>query len=830
MWGWNSVEVLLQDIRYGLRQFGRTPAFAVVAILTLALGIGATTAIFSAMNAILLRYFPVPNPQQLVYLSSPSTPAGAIQSGDGNTSMPERIFEELRSDRQVLSGLFAFVPLSFERIPVRYGAAPEEVQVDMVSGNFFSGLGVTAARGRTIGMEDESAHAPVAVLSYAFWTRRFGRDPSVLGQTLYVKGVPITIVGVAAPDFSGVEHSRPTEMWIPLQTNPTLGPWGVVSDGTMSLYGSPNWWCLKTMGRLAPGVTAQQAQARLNPAFQRAAYGTGAKPDQRRIVELRLIPARGLEGMDRRYRQPLAVLMSMVGLIMVIACANVALLLVARNAARRREFGLRMALGGNRGRLFRQLLTESLLLVTAGGLLGWLFAIAATRVLAVGWGLEFDLAPDRSVLLFTLAVSLGAALVFGLAPLRGVIRIQIGTALKASSANASQDRTGLRGSHVVVALQMSLCLVLLVGAGLLVRTLRNLETTALGIRTSGLLVFGINPTGLVRSDAEMHRFYRAMLNRLRALPGVESATVMGNRVGSGWSNNMGGYQVDGKNPLPDSYLRWNRVGPDYFHLLGIPVWVGRDIADSDTAYSPKVAVVNQAFVERFLPGREPLGHTIGMGKRMGEFSIVGVARNSKYTGVSEATTPTAYFPYTQTPGGSTLHVELRTAGNPLSWLTAVRHAVAEFGPDLALLQPMTQEEQFEKSFRQERLFGRFAMFFGVLAMLLVATGLYGTLASAVSRRTAEVGVRMALGAQRRQVLWLVLRGSLAVCLGSVAVGLPTAIASVRFLRSMLYGVEPADPVTFVAAVCGILMVALVASLIPARRAASVDPVAALRHD
>jgi predicted permease len=364
-----------------------------------------------------------------------------------------------------------------------------------------------------------------------------------------------------------------------------------------------------------------------------------------------------------------------------------------------------------------------------------------------------------------------------------------------------------------------------------VRTLRNLESTALGIRTSGLLVFGINPTGLVHSDAEMRRFYQAMLNRLRGLPGIESATVMGNRVGSGWSNNMGGgYQVDGKNPPANESLRWNRVGPDYFHLLGIPVLVGRDLADSDTADAPKVVVVNQAFVERYLPAREPLGHTLGLGKRLGEFSIVGVARNSKYTGVTEETTPTAYLPYTQTPGGSTLHVELRTAGNPLSWLPAVRRAVSEFGPDLALLQPMTQQEQFEKSFRQERLFGRFAMFFGALAMLLVATGLYGTLAYAVSRRTAEVGVRMALGAQRSQVLWMVLRGSLAVCLGSVAVGLPAAIASVRFLRSMLYRVEPGDPFTFAAAICGILTVALVASLIPARRAASVDPMVALRHD
>ena len=752
-----------------------------------------------------------------------------MQSGDGNTSLPERIFEELRTQRQVFSDLVAFVPLSFNRIPVRYGAVPEEVQVAMVSGNFFSGLGVSAARGRTLGMGDESTHAPVAVLSHDWWTRRFGRDPSVLGQTLYVKGVPITIVGVAAPGFTGVEHSRPTDIWIPLQTNAALKPWGLDATNQWSLYGSRNWWCLKTMGRLAPGVTARQAQ--LNPVFQRAAYqGREIKPNPRRggVAELQFMPARGLEGLGSRYQQPLTVLMTMVGLILVIACANVALLLVARNAARRREFGLRMALGGNRSRLFRQFLTESLLLVTAGGVLGWLFSLVATRAPALGWGLDFDLAPDRSVLLFTLAVSLGAALVFGLAPLRGVLRIPIGSALKASSPNASQDRTGTWGSRMVVALQMSLCLVLLVGAGLLVRTLRNLETTNLGVRTSGLLVFGVNPQGLVHSDSEKHRFYRDLLARLRGLPGIESATVMGNRIGSGWSNNSGGLPLDGKTPEANASLRWNNVGPDYFHVLNIAVPLGREFTDSDSETAPKVAVVNQAFVNRYLADREPLGHTIDMGS--GAFSIVGVTMNSKYTGVSETLTPTAYLPYTQTSGGSLLHVELRTAGNPLAWLPEVRRAVAEFGPDLALLQPMTQQQQFDQSFSQERLFGRLAMFFGVLAMLLVATGLYGTLAYAVSRRTAEVGVRMALGAQRRQVLWMVLRGSLAVSLGGVALGLPAAIAGVRFLRTMLYGVEPGDPFTFAAAVCGILAVALIASLIPARRAATVDPMVALRQD
>ena len=433
----------------------------------------------------------------------------------------------------------AYAPLGFDRVAMRAGGVPEEVQVEMVSGNYFSGLGVPAARGRTLAMDDESAHAATAVLSYGWWSRRFGRDPSVLGLTLYVKGVPVTVVGVAASDFIGVERSRPTDLWLPLLTIPALKPWGTSPESPWSLYGSRNWWCLKTMGRLQPGVTPRQAAARLNPLFQRSAYAD-FKPDPHRPAELGLEEARGIEGMSERYWQPLAALMTMVGLILVIACANVALLLVARNAARRREFGLRMALGGNRGRLFRQLLTESLLLVIAGGTLGWLFALVATRVLAAGWGLDFDLSPDRSVLLFTLAVALSAALSFGLAPLRELMLIEIGAALKPASANASQDRTRLRGSHFMIALQMSLCLVLLVGAGLLVRTLRNLETTSLGMRTSGLLVFAVNPAGLIHSQKDIGRFYQALLSRLRTLPGIESATVMTNRLGSGWSNNTGG--------------------------------------------------------------------------------------------------------------------------------------------------------------------------------------------------------------------------------------------------------------------------------------------------
>lgn len=381
--------------------------------------------------------------------------------------------------------------------------------------------------------------------------------------------------------------------------------------------------------------------------------------------------------------------------------------------------------------------------------------------------------------------------------------------------------------------QISLCLVLLVTAGLLVRTLGNLESVNLGMRTRGLLVFGISPLGEARSDDDAVRFYQGLLDKLRATPGIESATLMQNRIGSGWSNNSSA-TVDGVNPVErgSAPMRWNTVGPDYFRTLGTQVLLGRDFTATDGPAAPKVAIVNQTFADRYLPGRPPLGHQVSLNRRpaAARYTIVGVVPSVKYTEVREKASPTAYFPYAQVPGIAGMHVEARTAGDPASWLPAVRRAVNDYAPGTPLLRPMTQQAQFEETYSEQRLFFRLSLFFGLLAALLVATGLYGTLAYTVSRRTAEVGVRMALGAQRSQVLWMVLRGSLWVSLAGIAIGLPAAIGGARFVRSVLFGVEPGDPLTFGAAVAGIFVVALAASLLPALRAASVDPMKALRWE
>jgi predicted permease len=826
------LETFAQDVRYAFRLLGKNPGFTLVATLTLALGIGANTAVFSVMNTVLLRTLPVPHAGQLVYLRLPNEqPSGASNTGNGDTSFSEPVFEQLRKEHRVFSDLMAYVPLAIDKAAVRIGEEPEEAEVDEVSGNFFSGLGVSFARGRGFSLEDETSHAPLAVLSYAYWTGRFGRNPSVIGQTIYVKGLPFTIVGVTAQNFFGVEPGSSTDFWIPLQNRPELNAWGQPASFN-TLYGTPTWWCIRLIGRLAPGVTHAQALAELDPVFQNAAMiGLGTPDPKNRKPTLDLAAAKGIEGARDQFEQPIEILMAMVGLVLVIACANVAMLLVARNSARQREFSLRATLGADGGRLLRQLLTESFLLVTAGAVLGWLFAISASKALAAWAGIEVPFSPDSTVLLFALAVSIACGIVFGLAPLRSASSASSGLAVKTSNAATRGDKKSSRAGRVVVAVQMALCLILLIGAGLLVRSLRNYETLPLGLRTDGLLVFGTSPL-TTNSDDEKARFYQTLLERLRVVPGVESLTLMENRLGSGWSSNNV-YAIDGVVPTGDFSqigVRSNDVGPDYLHVLGIPILLGRDITDGDNRTAPKVAVVNQTFVDRLLPKGDPLGHRIGGTKPENIFTIVGVAADSKYTAVEEKPRAMAYIPYCQRRSISDMQVELHTTGNPEALVPSVRAVLRDLDPNLPMQKPMTQRAQFDESFSQARLFARLAMFFGLVAVLLVATGLYGTLAYRVSRRTAEIGVRMALGAQQRQVLWMVLRESLLISAAGILLGAPLAFAGARLMRSMLFGLWPTDSMSFAAALLGVTLVAVLAGLIPARRAAIVDPMTALRYD
>jgi len=823
-----AVENIWSDIRYALRQVRKFPVFAATTVLTLALGIGATTAIFTVMNAVLLRSLPVPNPQQLFYLNVPTEqPYGAFNTGNGDTSFSRPVFEVLRQDHRAFSDVMAFAPLSSDnKVAVRIGNdPPEQASANMVSGNFFSGLGVPMARGRSFTLDDENQHAAVAVLNYAYWTRHFSRSPSVLGQTMYVKGLPFTIIGIAGEDFPGVEPGQLTDLWIPLQSSPALSPWG--ESGDLTLYGSPNWWCLMLIARLAPGVTAQQAAAEATPAFQAAAYASLGTPDPSHPkVELALVPAKGIQGLGDNYRQPITILMALVTLVLIIACSNVAMLIVARNTSRQRDFSLRLALGARRSALLRQLLTESGLLVLAGTLLGWLFALGGARALAAWSQLEVNLKPDRTILLFACIVSVLAALVFALAPLRTATNAPVTAALRATAATSYQRKR--RGSAVLV-VQVALCFTLLTAAGLLLRTLLQYEHTNLGMRTQGLLVFGITPQGTADSKARL-TFYRELLDRMRTLPGVESATLMDNRLGGGWSNNdeptVDGVKYSSEN-VP---LRTNNVGPDFLHVLGIPLLEGRDILDSDTQTSPRVAVVNETFVKKLLPNTNPIGHQLGDPKDH-PYTIVGVARDSKYRSVDEKPRAMAYYPYTQNGGAfATVQVELRTSGDPLSLLPMVEKAIQEMDANVPLEKPMTQAAVFEDSYAQPRLFSRLAMFFGLLAALLVGIGLYGTLSYRISRRSTEIGVRMALGAQRQQVSRMVLRESFLITAIGIGIGIPAALLTGHLMGSMLYALAPFDSVSLLLALMGVLGISLAAGYIPARRAASIDPMQALRNE
>jgi predicted permease len=588
------------------------------------------------------------------------------------------------------------------------------------------------------------------------------------------------------------------------------------------------------LGRLAPGVTKAQAVAQVQSTFQTAAAYVGLgnpEPGEQRPV-LSVQDAKSFPGYDEQYGKPLRMLMAMVGLVLLIALSNVVMLLMARNATRQREFSLRLALGAGRGELFRQLLTEALLLVALGGGLAWLFAASATRALGAWAQIESSLAPDNTVLVFTLSILVLAALLFGLAPLRVALSAGPVLILKTSSATSNTDAGKTRTGKIIVALQMALCVVLLVGGGLLIRTLRNLQHISLGFRTEGLVVFGVNPQN-IHSVPEGIAFYQELMSKLRVLPGVESVTIMEERLGSWWSDNSD-MMVDGK--LPDvangtsRTVRSNVIGPDFFHTLGVPVLAGRDFADSDTATSPHVGIINELFAKRFVPNQDPLGHSIGTDDGKYQMTIVGVVKDHKYRSIDEEPIPMAWYMYAQIPITGKMHVELRVHGEPLAILPAARKVVQQMDPNLPLIQPMTQRAQYDLTISQQLLFARLAGFFGLLAFVLVATGLYGTLAYRVNNRTVEIGVRMAVGARRGQVVWMVLHDSLILTAVGVVIGVPLASLIAKALTSALYGVKPYDGLSYLLAVCGVALVAIVASLIPARRAANVDPLSALRAE
>jgi predicted permease len=594
-----------------------------------------------------------------------------------------------------------------------------------------------------------------------------------------------------------------------------------------------NFWCMKLMVRTAPGVSRERALAEAQGVFERAAYaGVRAKRAGDQTYKLSFAEAKQFDGQDASFATMLKMLMAMVGLVLLIAMSNVVMLLMARNANRQREFSVRLALGAGRKEMARQLLTESLLLVTLGGVLAWGFAVAATHALGSWARIESNLQPDATVLWFTLSVLLLLAVVFGLAPLRAAMSNGPEMVLRSSATVSQASTQKVRAGNAVIVAQIAMCMVLLVGAGLLLGTLRNLLKTPLGQKPDGLLVFGVHPQQAHTADGGV-AFFVALQQRLRAMPGVESVSLASERPGSGWSDNNNGVIVDGHKPngveSAQANFRSNTVGSDYFRTMGVQVVQGRDFSDADTAAAPQVVIVNETFAKKYVGTLNAVGHTLA-GAEGQSALIVGVVHDHKYTGITEESMPMLWIDFTQAGPVNQMNVEMRVPGEPMAMLPAVRKLITQTDPDLPLLDPMTQSAVFEQSISQQVLFARLAGCFGVLAVVLIATGLYGTLAYRVSRRSAEIGVRMALGAQRWQVVWMVLRSSCLLAAIGIGIGIPLAMAAGKGLEGSLYGVRPLDPWSYVLAMLGVALVALLASAVPAGRAASVDPSRALRAD
>jgi predicted permease len=851
---------MITDIRYALRTFLRNPGFFLVAVLTIALGVGANTALFSVVDAVLLKKLPVKDPDQLVlFKASWDTekfgPGGFNGVNHFNpetkmtvgTSFPLQTLARFRQEQSVLSDVFAFAPVD---ITLNAGGQAEVVSAQVVSGNYYSALGVPALVGRTImDADDNAAVTPVAVLSHRLWTTRFGSDPAIAGKQVNINNVAFTVAGVTPPGFVGTAEIGSTQdVTIPIAWEPQI------SGEQTNTRGAGIWW-LRMMGRLKPGAMIEQAQAALAEPFQASVLEHRAARQMRatqtlRTVEPKDLPRLGVDSgsqgeMDSRraLATPLRLLLGVVGVVLLIACANVANLLLARASARQKEIAVRLAMGARRARLVRQLLTESLLLAVAGGALGMIFALWIKNGLLVvtDWGgpemtaLEPSL--DLRVFGFTLLLSVLTGLVFGTVPALRATRLDLTPTLKdAARGSSAMGRSLLSKSLVVV--QVSLSVLLLIGAGLLVRTLRNLQHVETGFNTQNLLLFSVDPSLIGYEDERLVALYDRMTSRLEAVPGVQAVTFSRNALLSYSANTSsvfveGEFGPDGK--LRDSDTKVHTVRENFLPAMEIPLLVGRHLSPQDDARAPRVAVVNQEFVKTHFPNTNPLGKRFGFEPdQPGEIEIIGVARDAKYTSQRDAIEPTVYRSWRQSLNRMQLAtIEVRTGGDPSSYVAGIREAMHEVDSNLPITNIRTQIEQADKTMAMERTLAKLFTLFGLIAQQLAAIGLYGVMAYTVAQRTKEIGIRMALGADRASVLKMILRQGMVLTVIGVGIGLAAAYVLTKYLESlteMLFGIEARDPWTFAAIGVLLIVVALVACLIPARRATRVDPLVALRYE
>jgi macrolide transport system ATP-binding/permease protein len=843
MWIGTFWEQLAQDIRYGLRAMTANKLFSAMAVLSLALGIGANTAIYSFMDAIMLKAMPVRHPEELVILNLSSkgeTPvvrhshgAGYEEPGGGHTRpiFPYQAYEFLRGNNQVLSNLFAYA--NANRLNLVIDGLAELGEGEYVSGGYFSGLGVAPAAGRLIGPDDDREGAtPVAAITYGFWQRRFGASPDVVGKSIQVNGKPFTIAGVASPGFFGVRSQSNPEVFIPVRhfalvdnRGPRVGEW----------FHDPHGYWLEMMGRLRPGVTVAQAQAELSGKFHGWVSDTAANEKERANLPALWLQegGSGVDGLRRQYAKPLYILMSMVGLILLIACANIANLLLARAEARRREMAVRLSLGAGRLRVVRQLLTESVLLSLMGGLLGIFFAAVGIRSLT--WLLangkeNFTLhaALDWRVLGFTLLVSIATGFAFGLAPALQATRVDVAPALKETRASAGRRRS-FSLSHVLVVAQIAISLLLVSAAGLFVRTLANLHAVNLGFNSENVLLFSLNGAQAGYDDTALKSLYSELQRRFRLLPGVRQATVTSLPLVAGWNDGTG---VTIPGIQGESNTAVAQVGPGFFETMQIPILMGRAIDERDHDGAQITAVVNEVFVKKYFPKEAPIGRHFGFAHGV-DLEIVGVARTARYSSLKREIPPVTYLSCLQTVKDwpvKQVFFELRTSGDPLALAKTVRQIVHEVSPQVPVADITTQSRQIDATISSEKTFAELCTCFSALALVMACVGLYGTMAYAVTRRTSEIGIRMALGAERRRIIWMVLRQVLVLGTLGVSVGLAVVWETTAFLKSYLFGLQPNDPMALGGAVAILAGCAILAGYAPAWRASRIDPMAALRHE
>ncbi|MGB6199690.1 MAG: ABC transporter permease [Candidatus Acidiferrales bacterium] len=841
-WSWVWLERIGQDVRYGLRMMRRSPGFTIVAVLTLALGIGANTAIFSFTDQVLLRRLPVPNPEQLVVLRSPGRNHGSTWSDidNGAQSFSYPMYKDLRERATVFSGLLACRSVD---VNVSGHGATQSAHGLLVSGNYFETLEVPPALGRVFTSNDETAAGgdTVAILSYGYWTRQFGADPSILNKALTVNGIPLTVVGVARKGFDGVQIGESPDIFIPVTMKDQMTP-----SSLQTLEDRTYHW-LPVIGRLKPGMTRAQAQSSLQPIYE-PILESDAKllklygRDLKRFIAKPLLLADGSHGRQvwqQDAQEPLLVLMSMVGLVLLITCANLAGLLVARGEERHREIAVRLALGSGRGRLVRQLLTESLLIGVTGGAAGILLASwclnAMVDATAHGMGitgLQGEL--DFRVLLFAIALAILTTVLFGLAPAMHATRVDLHPTLKGQGSNESAGHSSIRLRRILIITQVALTAVLLAGAGLFARTLANLEHANLGVDATRILQFSVAPELNGHTPAQTLEFANRARQEIALLPGVRSVSITTTPIFADDDNSFNitpeGYAI---HPDEDTNVEYVWIGPNYLSTMGVPLIAGREFTEADTATKQKVIIINEKLAQRFFAGRNPIGLHIaqGAGNNISpDMEIVGVVADSKWDGPRDTISPFLYRPYAQNSSLGDLTFYIRTERDPAQIAATLRATIARLDPNLPVNNMRTLPEQVSRSIFNDKLLAMLSVSLALLAASLAALGLYGVLAYVVARRTREIGIRMALGGQRVDILRLIVGQGVRLTMIGGTIGLVAAFSATRWIASMLYGVTPRDPLTFVAVAALLAGVSAAACYIPARRATRVDPMVALRYE